>query len=140
QTDALNRFLRVAISWEIAQREIVTRLALEDLSERRSPHRGLNRILDVGNVDLVARRRVAVDRDVQIGLAQHAENSKILDAVNFSHNADDLIALLFENFQIVAVDLRGQRALPSAHRLFHVVFDGLGKTPDDPGNPVEFAL
>ncbi len=57
-----------------------------------------------------------------------------------AHDADDLVALLLQNLQIIAVDLGGQLALHAADRLFHVVFDGLRKAPDDAGNFVEFAI
>ena len=46
----------------------------------------------------------------------------------------------FESLQIVAVDLGGQLAFHAADGLFHVVFDGLRKSPDDAGNLLEFAL
>ncbi len=51
-----------------------------------------------------------------------------------------LIALLFEHFQIVAVDLRRQFSFHPADRLFHVVFNRLGEAPDDSRDLVEFAL
>ena len=54
------------------------------------------------------------------------------------HDLDDLVALFLKHFQIVAVNLGGQRALHAAHCLFHVVFDRLRKTPDHAGNLVEF--
>ena len=140
QANAFDRFLRIAIFWQIAQREVVSRFALENLGERVAANRGLNRILHVRDVDLVTGGGLAIHGHVKVGLAEDTENSEILNAIDFSHNADDFVALLFENFQIVAVDLRGQRAFHPAHRLFHIVFNGLRKTPDDTGNFVEFTL
>ena len=125
---------------QIAQRKVVSRLAFQDLGEGISSHGGLNRILHVGDVDLVTGGGFAVHSDVQIGLAEHAKDSKIFNAFNPAHDADDLIALVFQHFQIVAIDLRGQRAFHSAHGLFHVVFDGLRKAPDDAGNFVQLAI
>ena len=49
-------------------------------------------------------------------------------------------AFVFEDLQIIAINLRGEFALHAADGLFHVVFDGLGESPDDAGNFVEFAL
>ena len=46
--------LGVAILRQVAQRQVVARLALENLGERVASDRGLNRILHVGDIDLVA--------------------------------------------------------------------------------------
>ena len=54
--------------------------------------------------------------------------------------ADNLVGLSFQNLQIGAVDFGGEFALYAADGLFHVVFDGLGESPEDAGNLVEFAL
>ena len=47
---------------------------------------------------------------------------------------------MFENLQIVAINLGGKRALHATDGLFHIVFNGLGETPNDAGNLVQFAL
>ena len=132
--------MRTAVLRQVAQRKVVSRFALEDLGQRVPAHRGLHRILHVGDVDLIASGRIAVHCHVQIGLAQHAKHSQILNALDLGHDLDDLVTLGFENFQVVAVDLGGQRAFHSAHRLLHVVFDGLGETPDHARDFVELAI
>ena len=87
-----DRFLCTPVLRQIAHRQIVSRLALEHLGERVAAHRGLDRILHVGDVDLVTSGLLAVHSHVQIGLAQHAKDSKILNAFDSAHDADDLIA------------------------------------------------
>ena len=94
----------------------------------------MNRILYIGHVDLIARGRGPVHREIQVGLAQHAEYSQVLDSFNRTHDADDLIGFLFQDLQIIAINLGGQFAFHAADRLFHVVFNGLGTAPDRTGN------
>ena len=65
---------------EIAQDEVVARFALKDLGEGVAAHGGLNRVLHVGDVDLVAGGGLAIHGDVQVGLAEHAKDSKVFDA------------------------------------------------------------
>ena len=130
QPNVLDRFLCTAVLRQVTQGKIVARFALEDLGERVASHCGLNRILHIGDIDLVASGGIAIHGHVQIGLAEHAEDSEIFNAIDLLHDADDLVALVLQSLQIVAVDLGGQRAFYSTDRLFHVVFDGLRETPD----------
>ena len=44
----------------IAHHQVVARFALQHLGERVAAHRGLNGVLHVGDVDLIARRLLAV--------------------------------------------------------------------------------
>ena len=68
------------------------------------------------------------------------KDSKVFDSLDAAHDADDLVALFFQKFQVIAVDLGGQLAFHSTDGLFHVVFDGLREAPDDAGNLVELAI
>ncbi len=115
-------------------------LALQDLGESVAADGGLNRILHIGDVDLVAGGGFAIDGDVEVGLAEHAEDSEIFDSVNLAHDPDNLVGLGFQNLQVGAVDFGGEFALNAADRLIHVVFNGLGESPQYAGNLVEFAL
>ncbi len=132
--------LGVAVLREIAHDEVVAGFALQHLSEGVAADRGLNRVLHVGDIDLVAGGGVAVDGDVEVGLAEDAKDAQILDAFDLAHDADDLVGFLLQGFQVIAIDLGGEFALNAADGFFHVVFDGLGKSPEDAGNLVEFAL
>ena len=62
-----------AVLRQIAQHQVVALLALQHLGQRVAAHRGLDRVLHVGDVDLIARGLVAVHREVQVGLADHAK-------------------------------------------------------------------
>ena len=55
QADILDRFFGVAVLRKIAQHQIVALLTLQHLGERVAAHGGLNRILHVGDIDLIAR-------------------------------------------------------------------------------------
>ena len=125
---------------EITQDEIISRFALQHLCERVAAHCGLNCVLHIGDVDLVTCSRVPVYRDVQVRLTEDAKNTEVLNARNLTHNRDDLIRLALKGLQIIAIDLGGEFAFHSADGLFHVVFNGLRKSPKDAGNLVEFAL
>ncbi len=76
------RFLRVAVLREIAQDEVVARLALQNLGQRVAADRGLNGILHIGDVDLVASGLLAVHRQVEVGLAENAKDSEVLDSLD----------------------------------------------------------
>ena len=75
-----------------------------------------------------------------LGWPRHAKNAEILDSLYPAHHLDDLIRLILQCLQIVAVNLGGQLALHAANGFFHVVFDGLRKSPDHAGNFAEFAV
>ena len=87
QADVLNRLFLIPELLLIAQYQVISRLTLQDLSERITAHRSLDRILNVGYVDLIAGGLLAIHGDVQIGLAEHAENSQVLDAADLVHDA-----------------------------------------------------
>ena len=91
--------LRVAVLREIAQHEVVARFVLQNLGEGVAADGGLNRVLHVGDVDLVTGSGIAIHGDVQIGLAEHAKHSQILDAGNLAHDSDDLVGFFFQDFQ-----------------------------------------
>ena len=100
----------------------------------------MNGVLNIRDVDLIARGLFAVHLEVDIRLAESAKDPEILDSLHLPHRVHDLIGLFLENLQIVAVDFRGQFALHAADRFFHVVFNGLGKSPRYAGNFFEFAI
>ena len=81
QANVFDGFLGVAVLRQIAHHQVVARLALQHLREGVAAHRGLNGVLHVGDVDLVARRLLAVHGDVQIRLAEHAEDAQILNSL-----------------------------------------------------------
>ena len=80
QADILDGLARVAILLLIAQRHVVARFALLHLGEGVRAHGGLNRVLNIGDVDAPARRGLAIDCEVQIGLADDAEDAQVGNA------------------------------------------------------------
>ena len=140
QANLLDRLLRIAVLGQIADHQVVALLALQHLADRVAAHRGLNGVLHVGYVDLVTRGLLAVHYQVQIGLADHAKQPQVLNPLNVPHHVDDLVALLFEQLEIVAVDLDRQFALDAAHGLFHVVGNRLGEVPDHARNLLQLAI
>ena len=132
--DASNRVGGVAGGGQIPDDQIVAPLALEHLAHRRAPDGGFNRALYVGHVDLVARRPIAVDREVEIRLTDDPEEAQILDPRDVVHDGHDMRADGLERAEVVAVDFGRQLAFDAAHRLFHVVGNRLGEAPGGAGN------
>ena len=95
--------------------------------------RGLNRVLNVGDVDAPASRGIAVHGEVQVGLADDAEDAQVLDALDRGHLRLNLFSRVLQRAQVVAVKLDGQLAFHAGDGLFHVVGDGLRVVPDDAG-------
>src|SRR5450755_668387 len=54
-----------------------------------------------------------------------------------AHDIDHFFALLFENLQVIPVNLNRELSFDPADSLLHVVFNGLRKIPEDPGNSVK---
>ena len=79
QTNILDRFLGVAVLRQIAHHQVVARLALQHLRESVASDRGLNGVLNIGDVDLIARGLLAIHREVHVRLTQNAKHSQILD-------------------------------------------------------------
>ncbi len=104
-------------------------LALEHLADGIASHRCLDSILNIRDVDLEARRCVAVHNHIQIRLTDYSQERQIHNARDRPHNIDDLGAFLFEHLQILAVNLYRKLALNTADCLFHVVGDRLRETP-----------
>ena len=66
----------------IAQRDVEAGLALLHLGDGVGADRGLHCVLNVGDVDAPARGGVAIDGEVEIGLADDAEDAQVLDALD----------------------------------------------------------
>ena len=81
QAHVLDGLAGVAILLLIAQRHIVARLALLHLGHGVCADRSLHRVLDVGDVDAPACRGIAIHCEVEVGLADDAEDAQILDAL-----------------------------------------------------------
>ena len=63
-----------------------------------------------------------------------------LDAVDRGHLRLNLLGLLFQGAQVVAVELDGQLAFDAGDGLFHVVGDGLRVVPDDAGKLLQLLV
>src|SRR5277367_4598671 len=98
-------------------------------SHRVASDGGLNRILDIGDVDLEARRLFPVHGEIQIGLSNHAEHSQVLDALYIAHDSNDLIGFFLKESQVVPVNFNGELALNAADCFFHVVRNRLREIP-----------
>ena len=82
---------------QIAHHQVVARLALQHLSEGVAAHGGLDGVLNVRDVDLIARGLLAVHREVIVRLAQDAKHAQILNSLDLAHDLDDLVGLVLEN-------------------------------------------
>ena len=133
QPDILNSFARIAILLLIAQSDVEARLALLHLGQRVRAHRGLHGILHVGNVDAPALGGGAINLEIQIRLADDAEDSQVLDSLHGLHLRLNLFGLLLQCAKVVAVELDRQFALDAGDGFFHVVGNGLRVIPDHAG-------
>ena len=140
QAHVFNCLPRVAVLLLIAQRHVVARLALLHLGHGVGADRGLHRVLNVGDVDAPARRGIAIHREVEVGLADDAEDAQVLDALDRGHLRLDLLGRVLQRAQVVAVELDGQFALHAGDGFFHVVGDGLRVVPDDAGKLLQFLV
>ena len=134
QANIFDGFFSVAIVGLIADDQVVALLALQDLAYGFASDSGFYGVLHVGDVDAVAGGLLAVDRNIQIGLAEDAEEAEIFNAGDAAHYVDDFVAFFFEDLQIVAVEFYGQLAFYAADGFFHVVRDGLREIPEDAGH------
>src|SRR5579872_2242377 len=61
QADILDSLSSGAVLRQIAQHQVIALFALQDRCERIAAYRGLNRVLNVSDVDLITRRGVAIN-------------------------------------------------------------------------------
>src|SRR5262249_50444163 len=101
---------------------------------------GLDGVWDVAEVDLVARGLPTVDHQVEIRLADDAQQAEVLDAFDLAHRGDDRVAHAFESVKVIAVDLDGELAFDPADGFLHVVGDRLGEIPDDAGQLLQLVV
>ena len=130
----------VTVLRKVAQHQIVARLTLQHLGQRVAADSGLHGILNVRNVDLIACGLLAVHGYVQVGLAKDWNTSQLFDPLDPAHDADDLICFCLEDLQVIAIDFGGQFTFDAADRFFHVVFNRLGKAPNDARDFFQFAI
>ena len=97
QTNVLDGFLGGAVLREVTQHQVVSRLALQYLRESVASDGGLDGILNIRDVDLIARGLIAVHLEVDVRLAQNAKDAEVLDPFDVAHHVDDLIGLVLEN-------------------------------------------
>ena len=93
--------------------------------------------LDVGNVHAVAGAPVAVDLDLEVGLADDVEQPDVLDPRNRLEDGGDALAALLEDFQVGAEELDRVGPLDARERLLDVVADQLREVEVDPGELLE---
>jgi hypothetical protein len=113
---------------------------LQNLTHRFAADRGLDGILNVGDIDSVARGLLAVNGNVQVGLSQDSKQAEILNTGDPAHDIDNLFALSFEDSQIITIQLDGKLAFYTADRFFHVVGDRLRKISQGSRHLAEFAV
>ena len=82
QANVVDRLRRVAIGLLVADHQVVARLSLQHLADGSAADRGLDRVLNVADVDAIAGRRLAVDDVVQVWLADRAKEPEVLNALD----------------------------------------------------------
>src|SRR5580704_6567013 len=64
QPDIFNCFFRIAIRSLVARHKVVSLLPLQHLADRFSSNGGLNRVLNVRDIDTVTRGLLAIDAEI----------------------------------------------------------------------------
>ena len=140
QTNPLDGLFSVPVGREVSRHQIVALLALQHLADSLAADGCFDSVLHVSHVELETSGLGPIDREIQIRLADHAEQTEILDSLNPPHDADDLVAFLFECLEVIAEDLDRKLAFDPADCLFHVVGDGLREVPKHAGDFLELAI
>ena len=86
-------------------RDVELAVGLELRGCHRAAERRLDDGVDVAGIEAVARGLVAIDRDIEVGLAEHPENAEIGDAPDLIHLVHDLVGDLLELGEVRTDDL-----------------------------------
>jgi len=108
-----------------AHDELVLTISLEDRGRLRAAGGRLHDRVDVPCVQAIARGFFAVDRDVEVGLAQHAEYSRVFDALDLVHLMQHLVGQPLQDLQVGADDLDRVGALDAGQALLDDVLNVL---------------
>ena len=84
----------------VADGQVVALLADQNLADGFAADGGLDRVLNIADVDAEAVGGGAVDVQVHIGLAAHLKCAEIGDAGNLAHHALHLVGFGFERLQV----------------------------------------
>src|SRR5262245_17440047 len=104
-------------------RDIELSIALEKRGRDLAAHGRLDDARDVAGVETIARRGIAIDLDVQVGLTEDAEDAKVGHSLDLSHLREDLVGQPFEGGKVTSDDLDGVGPLHSGEPLLDVVLD-----------------
>ena len=89
----LGRKPNVTLNW---------RSAFEQRGRDCAAQCGLHHGIDIARIEAVARRPLAVDLDVEIGLAEHVKHAEVLHALDLRHFVLDLLGEMLQDRQITA--------------------------------------
>src|SRR5207245_1094185 len=131
--EAAQRRERLATLGELHDRAEAP-LAFEDVRDRAAARGRLDGVLDVLDVDRIPRRRLAVDDDLQLRLADEVIVVEIRDAADTGEHAGDLAGLRLQREDVEAVELDGQLTLHAGQRFVDVVLDRLREVHRDAGD------
>ncbi len=96
---------------------------------------GLDRRVDVAGCQAVPGGDVAIDVDIDRGLAKRIKDGEVVHAWHRCQNILDLVRSFLERFEIVAEELDGVLAFNPRSGFFDVVLDVLRKVKIDPRKP-----
>ena len=133
-------FHRLAERLLIADGQVVTLFADQDLADGFAADGGFHRILHVADVDSEAVGGCAIHDQIHVRLAAYLERAQIGDAGNLAHHVLNLVGFGFEHFQVGAKKLDRQFAFHAADRFFDVVGNRLGKIPVHAGKFVQLLV
>src|SRR5579883_675219 len=140
EADLPDRLAGAPVCREVSGYQVKALFALQDLADGIAADRGLDCILNVGDVDLVSRGGVAVHDQIQIRLPENAQQREILDSRYGAHDTDDPFAFAFEHVQVLAVDFDRKLSLDAADGLFDIVGNRLGEAPAHAGDLLQLPI
>ena len=107
--DVLERLDIVAVVAGVADADRVALAALDGHRQRPAPHRHLDHVLDVADVDAVAGRLLAVDLDLDVALADDLVGEDVGRTADPAQHRGDLLADALDVVELGAEDLHGDR-------------------------------
>ena len=112
-------------------RDVKLPVAFKNRCRNGAGERGLNHCCDIAGVQPVSCDFLAVDLDVEIGLAERMEDFQVGDAICCGKRLADAFGDVFQNIEVRADDFGGVAAVDAGNGGLNVIFDILREAEDN---------
>ena len=123
----------IAESWK-ADGRLEPPLAFENVGDVFASDRALNHVLDIGDVQSIARGRLAIDRNIQVLLTAKLFDLRIAQPSNPACDSGDFVRVVNEDVKIVPEQLNSYVGADAGHHLINTVGNRLGYHEVHAGN------